>query len=96
MWRVQLSPAAADTLQTLPEEDRGRVLSSIGRLTFGPNPPGTPQPYRLRNRPDLIVLRAGDKYRVAYTASSDDEMVTVIDIVPHDGVAEYPSAAAAR
>jgi mRNA-degrading endonuclease RelE of RelBE toxin-antitoxin system len=74
-------------LQTLPEEYREAVLASIGRLTEGPIPPGLPRPLRLRNRPDLIVLRAG-RYLVAYTAVDVDETITVVDIVSHDRAAD--------
>jgi mRNA-degrading endonuclease RelE of RelBE toxin-antitoxin system len=94
MWSVQLSPAAAETLHTLTEEDRSCVLNAVGRLALGPNPPGFPQPYRLRNRPDLFVLRAGSRYRVAYTIRGTEEVVVIVDVVAHDTVADYPQAAA--
>src|SRR5690349_10436995 len=71
MWSVRLSVAARESLQTLPEEDREQVFSAIGRLTEGPTPPGLPRAFRLRNRPDLIVLPAG-RYRVAYAAGDQD------------------------
>jgi len=89
MWSVRLSIAARDSLQTLPEEDRAEVFAAIGRLTEGPVPPGLPRPYRLRNRTDLIVLRAG-RYRIAYTAADADEAVTVVDIVAHDRAVDSP------
>ena len=91
MWNVRLSTAARESLRTLPEEDRATVFSAIGRLTEDPTPPGLPRPYRLRNCPDLIVLRAG-RYRVAYTESDADQGVTVVDIVAHDRVTDYPQA----
>jgi mRNA-degrading endonuclease RelE of RelBE toxin-antitoxin system len=81
-------------MQTLPEENRAAVLAAIGRLTEGPVPPGLPRPFRLRNRPDLIVLRA-DRYRVAYTAIDQDQTITVVDIVAHDHVADFPHVSAA-
>ncbi len=93
MWSVQLSVAARESLQTLPEENRASVLAAIGRLTQGPVPPGLPRPHRLRNRPDLIVLRA-DRYRIAYTALDQTQAITVIDIVAHDPVGDVRRVAA--
>jgi mRNA-degrading endonuclease RelE of RelBE toxin-antitoxin system len=80
-------------MQTVPEEDREAVFAAIGRLTEGPTPPGLPRPYRLRNRPDLMVLRAG-RYRIAYAAAAD-ETVTVVDIVAHDRATEASQISAA-
>ena len=88
MWSVQLSVAAFESLQTVPEEDREAVLAGIGRLMEGPMPPGLPRPYRLRNRPDLVILHA-DRYRIAYSANDDDQTITVVDIVAHDRAANY-------
>ena len=94
MWSVRLSTAAHESLQTLPQEDRDQVWSAIGRLTEGPTPPGVPRPYRLRNRPDLIVLRAG-RYRIAYATEEPEQAITVVDIVAHDHATDYPHAPAA-
>src|SRR5580700_8939261 len=87
MWSVRLSSAAGDSLHTLPEEDRGEVWAAIGRLTEGPVPPGLPRPYRIKNRPDLVVLRAG-RFKVAYTTVHTDETITVVDIVAHNEAAD--------
>jgi mRNA-degrading endonuclease RelE of RelBE toxin-antitoxin system len=84
MWAVKLSDAAVQSFQTLSPDDQRVVLQAIGRLALGPNPPGLPQPQRLRNRPDLIVLRAGARYRVAYTLSEPEQTITVVDVVAHD------------
>lgn len=89
MWSVRLSNAARDSLQTLPEQDREVVLAAIGRLTEGPTPPGLPRPYRLQNRPDLIVLPAG-RYRLAYAAADQDQTITVVDMVAHVGATDTP------
>jgi mRNA-degrading endonuclease RelE of RelBE toxin-antitoxin system len=94
MWTVQLSVAAQQSLQTLPEENREAVLATIGRLTEGPVPPGLPRPYRLRNDPDTIVLRAG-RYLVAYSAVSRDEAITIVDIVSHARATDVPNASLA-
>jgi mRNA-degrading endonuclease RelE of RelBE toxin-antitoxin system len=94
MWSVQLSIAARESLQTLPEENREAVLAAIGRLTEGPIPPGLPRPYRLRDRPELIVLRA-DRYRIAYAAVDRDQTITVVDIVAHERTGGMPRVAAA-
>lgn len=94
MWSVRLSSAARDSLHTLPEEEREAVLVAIGRLTEGPVPPGLPRPYRLRSRPDLLVLRAG-RFKVAYTTGGGDETVTVVDIVAHDSATDSPPVPAA-
>ena len=85
MWSVQLSIAAGETLQTVPEEDRGSVLAAIGRLTEGPVPPGLPRPHRLQNLPDHMVLRA-NRYLIAYTATN--QTITVVDIVAHNSAAD--------
>jgi mRNA-degrading endonuclease RelE of RelBE toxin-antitoxin system len=94
MWSVRLSSAARDSLHSLPEEDREAVLAAIGRLTEGPVPPGLPRPYRVRNRPDLVVLRAG-RFKVAYTTADGDETITVVDIVVHDSAADSTCVPAA-
>ena len=84
MWRVQLSAAATQSLRTLSPENQRVVLEAIGRLTLGPNPPGSPQPYRLSNRPDLIVLQAGSRYHVAYSLDHGDNTITVVDVVARE------------
>jgi mRNA-degrading endonuclease RelE of RelBE toxin-antitoxin system len=96
MWQVQLTTAAQETLQTLSEDHRREVLEAIGRLTLGPHPPGIPQPYRLRNRPELIILGAGDRYRIAFAVAHEERRITVIDVVAaHRSLAGYPTAGAA-
>jgi mRNA-degrading endonuclease RelE of RelBE toxin-antitoxin system len=94
MWSVRLAAAALESLQTVPEEDRGEVLAAVGPLTQGPVPPGLPRPYRLKDRTDAWVLRAG-RYRIAYAASCEDEPITVIDIVGYNPAPEFPSLPAA-
>jgi hypothetical protein len=95
MWRVQLSAAATQSIQTLPPDDQHVVLQAVGRLALGPNPPGLPQPYRLRNRPDLIVLRAGARYWVAYSLGDSDQTITVVDVLAHAPAGRHPEEAAA-
>jgi mRNA-degrading endonuclease RelE of RelBE toxin-antitoxin system len=95
MWSVGLSNAALDSLQSIPEEDRDTVFTAIGRLSEGPVPPRLPRPFRLRDRPDLLVLPAG-RYRVAYTATHADEVITVIDIVAQVREADSPQASVAK
>lgn len=93
MWSVQLSIAAHESLQTLPDEYRAAVLAAIGRLTEGPVPPGLPRPFRLRNRPDLLVLPSG-RHRIAYATADKEQSITVVDIVAQDRAAETSTVAA--
>ena len=91
---VRLSAAARDSLSSLLEEDREPVFAAIGRLTEGPVPPGLPRPYRVKNRPDLVVLRGG-RFKVAYTTEHADEAIIVVDIVAHNSATDSPHAPAA-
>lgn len=91
VWKVELGPAAEQGLHALSEAERADALHALGRRTLGPEPPGPPEPYRLRNRPDRTVPRAGARLGVAYTAEANGSLV-VVDVVAHGRAADHPAA----
>jgi hypothetical protein len=92
MWQVKLTAAAADSLQSLREDDRGPVLQATGRLTLGPNSLGTPQSYRLPSDPDVIAFGVGRRLLMAFKVSRNGRTITIVDIVAHGRATEFAGA----
>ena len=87
-WKVQVSREVKAGLYALSDEEREPVERAIGRLALGPNPPGAPQAYELKEPPGIHVLGAGPRFRLLYSVG-DDQDIIVLDIVSNESVQRY-------
>lgn len=79
-YSIHYNPQAEATLSSLDQEERSRIIASIGRL--GISGPSTPNVVRLSgnaNGSPIYALRAGDDLRVVFTAAQD--AISVLDVL---------------
>lgn len=75
-YRLEITPAAARDLASLPRDARRRVDAAILALADNPHPPGVK---KLRGAEDLYRVRVGD-YRVIYSVGHARLIVLVVRI----------------
>ena len=74
-YRLLIKPSAVKELESLPTQDRRRLVTRLKRLSTDPRPPGSE---RLSGK-DLWRIRQGN-YRVLYSMDDSELIVLVIKI----------------
>lgn len=74
-YRLLIKPSAVKELETLPKQDRRRLVTRLERLSSNPRPPGSE---RLSGN-DLHRIRQGN-YRVLYSVHDRELIVLVIKV----------------
>lgn len=83
-WRVELAPAAARQLRSLPPAQMAALRGVILGLGEERQPPGS---RKLRGHRDLWRVRVrvdGRAWRIVYQLRRDRELVVVVRVVPRD------------
>ena len=74
-YRLLVKPSAVKEIETLPKQDRPRIVRKISSLARDPRPPGCE---KLSVR-DQYRLRQGD-YRILYEIQDLDLVVVVVKV----------------
>jgi mRNA interferase RelE/StbE len=75
-YRIELVPAAARQLGSLPKKQQVRITSKIDGLSSDPRPPGC---VKLGGSEDIYRIRVGD-YRILYQVKDDILLVLVVKV----------------
>ncbi len=75
-YRVELKPAATESLAKPPKTTQKRIAKKIDQLADNPRPSGS---VKLAGQDDLYRIRVGD-YRIVYQIQDDVLLVLVIRI----------------
>jgi mRNA interferase RelE/StbE len=74
-YRLLIKPSAGKEIETLPKQDRRRIVGKITALSHDPRPPGCE---KLSGR-DQYRLRQGN-YRILYEIQDSDLIVVVVKV----------------
>ncbi len=74
-YRLFIKPSAAKEIETLPKQDRRRIVAKITALARDPRPPGCEK----LSAHDQYRLRQGN-YRILYEIQDADLIVVVIKV----------------
>jgi len=80
-YSLFIKPSAAKEIETLPKQDRRKVVSRIEALATNPRPPGCEK----LSGQEQYRIRQG-KYRILYTIDDKQVVVVVVRVGHRKGV----------
>jgi mRNA interferase RelE/StbE len=74
-YRLSIKPSAAKEIETLPKNDRLRIIKRIKGLAENPRPPGCEK----LSGNDKYRVRQG-QYRIVYSISDEELVVLIVKV----------------